>query len=220
MSRISPLLEKRICAFRNSDVYPVISSEFCSGRDPLFILEEILNGGAKVVQIREKNIQDRSLLKLLEKARELTAGYQALMIVDDRVDLALAVHADGVHLGQDDLPLSAARQIAPDLLIGISTHNREEISAALRDGCGYLNIGPLFPTGTKQLPMKSLGVDLLKSLIPNVSCPFSVMGGIKLEHLPLLKTLGVRHVAAVTAFTAAESPAEEVRKWRESLCVQ
>ncbi|MBE6406712.1 MAG: thiamine phosphate synthase [Lentisphaerae bacterium] len=210
-------LEERRRAFEESDVYPVISSEFCAGRDPLFILEEILKGGAKVVQIREKNMADKPHFELLKKARLLTDSYRAVMIVDDRVDLALAVGADGVHLGQDDLPLSAARKIAPELLIGTSTHNLDEVRQAQADGCGYLNIGPIFRTGTKQLPMEPLGVELLQSLIPSVKCPFSVMGGIKLEHLPLLHSLGAKHIAAVTAFTAAENPAEEIRKWRSAL---
>lgn len=210
-------LEERRRAFEESDVYPVISSEFCAGRDPLFILEEILKGGAKVVQIREKNMADKPYFELLKKARLLTDSCRAVMIVDDRVDLALAVGADGVHLGQDDLPLAAAREIAPELLIGTSTHNLDEVRQAQADGCGYLNIGPIFRTGTKQLPMEPLGVELLQSLIPSVKCPFSVMGGIKLEHLPLLHSLGAKHIAAVTAFTAAENPAEEIRKWRSAL---
>lgn len=210
-------LKDRRNAFEKSDVYPVISSEFCAGRDPLLILEKILEGGAKVVQIREKNMADKPHLELLKKARILTDSFQALMIVDDRVDLALASNADGVHLGQDDLPVPEAVRLAPELLIGTSTHNAQEVVQAQLDGCGYLNIGPIFRTGTKQLPMDPLGTDLLRSLIPAVKCPFSVMGGIKLEHLSLLSSLGAKHIAAVTAFTAADDPAEEIRKWRSAL---
>ena len=216
MSRFGTLEERR-GAFENSDVYPVISSEFCAGRDPLFILEEILKGGASVVQMREKNMADRPFFELLLKARELTDAFGALLIVDDRIDLALAAGADGVHLGQEDLPIPAAKKLAPELLLGTSTHNAEEIAEAQRNGCGYLNIGPIFPTGTKKLPMNPLGVELLKKLSPAVKCPFSVMGGIKLEHLPLLRSLGARHIAAVTAFTAADDPAAEVRKWKSAI---
>ena len=171
-------LEERRRAFEKTDVYPVISSEFCAGRDPLWVLEEILKGGAGVVQIREKNMADKPHFELLKKARVLTDAYGALMIVDDRVDLALAVGADGVHLGQEDLPLSAAKKIAPELLLGTSTHNAEEVEQAQLDECGYLNMGPIFRTGTKQLPMEPLGVELLKSLIPAVKCPFSVTLGL------------------------------------------
>ncbi|MBQ7395074.1 MAG: thiamine phosphate synthase [Lentisphaeria bacterium] len=215
MSTFTTLYE-RVKAFENSDVYPVISSEFCARREPLFILEKILAGGAKVVQIREKNMDDNSHLKLLKQARVLTDKFKALMIVDDRIDLALASGADGVHLGQDDMPLVEAKKIAPQLLIGISTHNLEELEAAQAGGCGYLNIGPIFPTGTKSLAMSPLGIELLKELAPQVRCPFSVMGGIKLEHLSLLRSAGAKHVAAVTAFTAAEDPQREVEKWKNA----
>ena len=105
----------------------------------------------------------------------------------------------------------------PDLIIGVSTHNRDELLAAQRDGCSYLNIGPIFPTGTKSWPMNPLGTDMLTKLIPEVSVPFSVMGGIKISHLKQLHSLGCRHIAAVTAFTQADNPASEIRKWIQEL---
>lgn len=210
-------LDERIAAFRSSKVYPVISSEYCAERSPVFILEQVLEGGAKVVQMREKNMCDRAFAELLEKARELTARFGALMIVDDRVDLALASGADGVHLGQEDLPLSMAKKLAPEMLFGVSTHNQEELRKAQEEGCGYLNIGPVFTTGTKTLSMEPLGLETLNELARLVKVPFSVMGGIKFGHLDALKNAGARHVAAVTAFTAADDPAAEVRKWEQAL---
>lgn len=212
MSRYTTLVQRRR-AFEESSIYPVISSEFCLGRDPLEILEQLLSGGAKVVQMREKHLADKPYLALLKTAREMTDATGTLLIVDDRLDLALASDADGVHLGQDDLPLADAVKIAPELLIGTSTHNREEVLQAQLDGCGYLNIGPIFPTGTKELPMAALGLDTLKELVPLVKCPFSVMGGIKLEHLAQLKALKAKHIAAVTAFTAAPSPKAAAEEW-------
>ena len=139
MSRFTTLAQRRR-AFEESSIYPVISSEFCLGRDPLEILKEVLSGGAKVVQMREKHISDKEYIRLLKSARETTDSFGALLIVDDRLDLALASDADGVHLGQDDLPLTDAVKIAPELLIGTSTHNKEEVLQAQLDGCGYLNI--------------------------------------------------------------------------------
>ena len=212
MSRFTTLAQRRR-AFEESSIYPVISSEFCLGRDPLEILKEVLSGGAKVVQMREKHISDKEYIRLLKSARETTDSFGALLIVDDRLDLALASDADGVHLGQDDLPLTDAVKIAPDLLIGTSTHNREEVLQAQLDGCGYLNIGPVFPTGTKELPIPALGLDTLQELIPLIRCPFSVMGGIKAEHLGKLKALKARHIAAVTAFTAAPNPKAAAEEW-------
>lgn len=206
-------LQERIKAFELSDIYPVISSEFCVSNNPAATLESILSGGAKVVQMREKNMADRKFLELLKTARILTDKFNALLIVDDRVDLALASDADGVHLGQDDMPLREARKIAPELLLGTSTHNLEEVIAAQHEECSYLNIGPIFKTGTKTLSMNPLGVDLLSELARQVKCPFSVMGGIKFDHLPELKKRGAKHIAAVTAFTASDDPRREVEKW-------
>ncbi len=208
---------ERLEAFRKTDVYPVVTSDFCNGRNPVDITESILKGGAKIVQIREKTMYDGDFLRLLKQIRPLTTVYGALLIVDDRIDAALASGADGVHLGQDDFPLEDARRIAPELLIGASTHNEAEIAAAQKAGCSYLNIGPIFPTKTKQLSMEFLGLEKLRVFSKSVTVPFSVMGGIKFEHLAELRACGAKHVAAVTAFTLADSPAEEIAKWRNAL---
>lgn len=205
--------KERVEAFKKASVYPVVTTDFCAGRNPLDVIRSILEGGAKVVQVREKTMCDRDYLNLLKEARKLTDDFGALLIADDRLDAALLADADGVHLGQDDLPCAEARKIAPQLFIGVSTHNRDELLAAQRDGCSYLNIGPIFPTGTKSLPMNPLGLETLSELAPQVKVPFSVMGGIKFSHLKTLRSHGCLHIAAVTAFTQAENPAAEVRRW-------
>ena len=213
--RVYTTHEERLEVFRRTDVYPVITSEFCAGRPPAEIAASLLEGGARILQIREKTMPDRPFLELLRKVRELTWESGALLIADDRVDAALIAQADGVHLGQDDLPLPDARRIAPDLLIGVSTHNADEIRIAQSQGCSYLNVGPIFPTGTKHLACRFLGLETLKALSPDVHVPFSVMGGIKYAHLKELLACGARHIAAVTAFTQAADPASEVKRWRE-----
>ncbi len=205
--------KERVEAFKKASVYPVVTTDFCAGRNPLDVVRSILEGGAKVVQVREKTMCDRDYLNLLKEARKLTDEFGALLIADDRLDAALLADADGVHLGQDDLPCAEARKLAPQLFIGVSTHNRDELLAAQRDGCSYLNIGPIFPTGTKSLPMNPLGLETLSELAPQVKVPFSVMGGIKFSHLKTLRSHGCLHIAAVTAFTQAENPAAEIRKW-------
>jgi len=205
--------KERVEAFKKASVYPVVTTDFCAGRNPLDVVRSILEGGAKVVQVREKTMCDRDYLNLLKEARKLTDEFGALLIADDRLDAALLADADGVHLGQDDLPCAEARKLAPQLFIGVSTHNRDELLAAQRDGCSYLNIGPIFPTGTKSLPMNPLGLETLSELAPQVKVPFSVMGGIKFSHLKTLRSHGCLHIAAVTAFTQAENPAAEVRRW-------
>ena len=215
--RVYNTLNERIEAFRGTDVYPVITSEFCAGRHPAEVAASLLAGGARILQIREKTMPDRPFLELLRQVRELAWDCGALLIVDDRVDAALIAQADGVHLGQEDLPLPDARRIAPDLLIGVSTHNADEIHQAQDEGCSYLNIGPVFPTQTKQLACTFLGLERLRELIPLVRVPFSVMGGIKYSHLTELKAAGAGRVAAVTAFTQAPDPGAEAAKWSSAL---
>jgi len=131
-------------------LYPVISSEFCKNRDIIFVLNEIIAGGATIVQLREKNLSKKELSKLALEFREITKKNNVTLIIDDEVDIALSVDADGVHLGQDDLPLTLARKIAPNLIIGISTHNETEIRDAHINGATYINIGPIFKNKYKK----------------------------------------------------------------------
>ena len=216
--RVYTTLNERAEAFRRTDVYPVVTSEFCLGRSSVIVAESLLKAGVRLLQIREKTMPDRPFLELLRQVRELTWEYGALLIVDDRVDAALIARADGVHLGQDDLPLPDAHRIAPELLIGVSTHNADEIARAQAEGCSYLNIGPIFPTKTKNLTgIQFLGLDELKRLIPLVRVPFSVMGGIKFDHLADLKAAGARRIAAVTAFTQQSDPGAEAARCRSAL---
>ena len=205
---------ERVEMFKNSDLYPVISSEFCNGRDVCDILADIASAGAKLVQIREKNISDCAMFELVKKCKHITDKYQMLLIVDDRLDIAMAAGADGVHLGQDDFPLTEARKLAPDMLLGVSTHNEEEIRKALTEKCSYLNIGPMFPTQTKSVACGALGLDKIGELKNLVTCPFSVMGGIKEHHLDLLCCKGFRHIAMVTEITQAANVKEKVQLLR------
>ena len=210
----SALREERIARFAASDIYPVISPEFCSGRSVADILAGIAAGGAKVVQIRAKNASTNDLLALVRQCKAITDPCGILLIVDDRLDVALAAGADGVHLGQEDLPVAEAVRLAPDLLIGCSTHNPEEIANAQKDGCGYLNIGPVDPTQTKSVACGAVGLNNVLNWRKAVHCPHSVMGGIKEHHLPELIEHGVHHIAMVTEITQAPDVAEKVRQLR------
>lgn len=206
-------LAERIRMFEESDLYPVVSPEFCNGRALTDVVAAIMAGGAEILQLRAKHLPDRDLYELAAECRKLTAN--RLLIIDDRLDIALAVNADGVHLGQNDLPVKIARSMAPHLLIGASTHNPEEIAQAQKDGCGYLNIGPVYPTQTKDVPTGVVGPDHMLKWRRDVHCPFSVMGGIKAHHVKELTTLGVRHIAMVTEITQAENVKEKVEALRK-----
>ena len=207
-------LSERISIFQKSDLYPVVSSEFCNGRSVCEIVSGIAAGGAKLVQIREKSLSDCAMFELVKKCKEITDRYQMLLLVDDRLDIAMAAHADGVHLGQDDFPLPEAKKLAPEMFFGVSTHNAEEIDRALAEGCSYLNIGPMFPTRTKSVACGALGLETIEELAKKVTCHFSVMGGIKEHHLELLTSKGFKHIAMVTEITQAPDVEAKVRQLR------
>ncbi len=199
------------------DIYPVISSEFTNGRDSVEILKMVADGGAKIVQLREKHRTKAEIFRLAEVYRNITAEYQMLLIINDHADIAAAVDADGVHLGQDDLPLAAARSVFPDLILGCSTHNIPEAVKAEQDGCDYLNIGPIYATQTKELSMAPLGLETLDAVKSHIHVPFTVMGGIKLHHLPELAKHGAGKVAMVTEITRAENVIKTVQELRAAI---
>jgi thiamine-phosphate pyrophosphorylase len=202
--------DQRIAAFNEIDIYPVISSEFCAGRDPVFVLEQIAEGGAKIVQLREKSINKRALGLMACEFRKICDRYGMLLIINDLVDVALDAGADGVHLGQDDLPLEMAKGTAPELIFGISTHSRQEALAAQANDADYINIGPIFNTQTKSLTMAALGVEIIREIAPLLHIPFTVMGGIKARHIPELLSAGAHKIAMVTEITANEDIAAKV----------
>ena len=197
--------------FTEAGLYLVTSQALSGGRTTAAIMRAALAGGVRQIQLREKDMPIRAFLDLAAEARRLTAAAGALLIVNDRIDVALAVGADGVHLGQDDFPIAEARKIAPELIIGASTHSAAQAAVAEAAGASYVNIGPLFPTGTKAWSGEFLGLDGLKRIAPTVSIPFTVMGGIKREHIPGLVDAGARTIALVTAVTMAADPEAAAR---------
>ena len=193
----------RIARFREADLYVVITEQFCAGRSALEVLESVLDAGVRLVQFREKDTDDAEMYRRCAAFRERTRAAGTLLIVDDRVDLALAVDADGVHLGQTDLPTTVARHIAPDLIIGASTHDLDEALDAQQAGADYINIGPIFSTQTKSGPAGAVGPGMIEIIAPHLRAPFTCMGGIKIENIHQVLSRGARHIAVVTAVTAA-----------------
>ena len=195
-------LARRLAAFEHADLYVVITEAFCAGRTSLAVLDQVLAAGVGIVQLREKDLGDRDLYELAREFRRRTEAAGSLLIIDDRVDIALAARADGVHLGQTDLPVAAARRIAPDLIVGASSHGLEEALAAQEAGAGYVNIGPIFPTATKPAAIP-LGVEAITRLTPHLTIPWSTMGGINQSNIARVVARGARHPAVMSAVTAA-----------------
>ena len=209
--------EARQQMFQQVDVYPVTCEELSEGRSNLEVLEAVIRGGAKVIQLREKEYQKRDLYDLALKFREITTRAGVLLMINDHVDIALGVEADGVHLGQEDLPVQVARKLAPELLIGASTHSLEQALQAEKDGADYINIGPIFSTQTKEGVGDSLGPEAITEIGPQIKVPFTVMGGINEENIDQVLAAGARRVAMVTAITKAEDIVARVRLLKERI---
>lgn len=192
-------------------LYPVITENFCNGRSGLEVLKEVIKAGVKVVQLREKDMSKNQLYHLAREYRSITKKNQVMLIINDYLDIALAVEADGVHLGQDDLPVKIARKIAPHLTLGVSTHNLEEALKAQKEGATYLNIGPIFPTKTKEIKVKPLGIAALQSIKKELKIPFTVMGGIKENNLKEVVKAGAKRIAMVTEITEAPVILEKIK---------
>lgn len=198
--------------FSRAGLYVVTSQSLSRGRTTLEIASASLRAGVRLFQLREKELPTREFVKLAKVIRAMTQDAGALLIINDRLDVALASGADGVHLGLDDLPVVEARRIAPDLIIGASCHSVEEALASERMGASYVNIGPIFPTGTKAWDRAFLGIDAVRIIGPCLRVPFTVMGGIKKEHIASLIQAGARTIAVVTAVTTADDPEAAARE--------
>ena len=179
-------------------------------RENLFeIVEKILLGGVKIIQHRYKEGNDKEHLKEAIEIKNLCKKYHSLFIVNDRVDIALASNADGVHLGQDDIDIKTARELlGSSKIIGVSANNSTDINKAVKDGCDYIGVGPVFKTLTKE-NKEPLGVEKIKALTKDINIPFFAIGGINKLNISSLKNHGINKVALVSGLLNAEDPKEE-----------
>ncbi len=189
------------------------------GIDETFrIVAAALEGGADVIQMRKKGMLKGDQYELGNRLRALTHDYGALLIVNDHADLALAIDADGVHLGQDDLAPSVARALPgfEERLVGRSTHLLEQAHRAVRDGADYLGVGPVFATPTKP-GRPAVGTQLVREVASRLTTPFVAIGGIDAANIEQVLDAGARAIAVVRAVYDAADPAASARQLRESI---
>ena len=184
-----------------------------------WIVSEALSGGADVIQLREKGIPDRELLARAREARTLTAEANARFILNDRPDLARLAGADGVHLGQEDVTVRDARRIVgPNLVIGVSTHNRAQLDAAIVSGASYLGVGPVFPSITKNFSESDLaGLAFVQAASETTNMPFFAIGGITEENLPRVLEAGATRIAISAAVVKADRPRRAAARLKAKL---
>jgi len=192
-------------------LYVVLDRTASAGRDLEVILDATLAGGCRMIQLREKEWPSGRLLPLAERMRDRCRRVGATFIVNDRVDLALAVGADGVHLGQDDLPPRAARPLLrPGMVLGRSTHSVGQAREAQVEGADYIAVGSMFPTRTKP-DFQLVGPELIRAIRPETRSPLVGIGGVTRENVAEVIRAGADGVAVISAVCGAPDPAAATR---------
>lgn len=179
-------------------IYLVTDEKACLEKDFYSCIEEAIKGGVGIVQLREKNISTKDFYEKALKVKEICKNYGALFIINDRLDIAQAVGADGVHLGQSDMPIEEARKILKDkFLIGATARNIEEAKRAELLGADYIGSGAIFGTSTKD-NAKKLEMEELKKIVASVKIPVFAIGGININNVGSLKNIGLQGICAVS----------------------
>lgn len=200
----------------NLELYVITDEEIAGGLSHAEIARLALAGGADVIQLRDKARGPRELVRIGRVIREITRKNGALFIVNDRIDVALACGADGVHLGQDDLCTGVVRQIAPPgFIIGVSVGTVEEAIQAEREGADYLAISPVFPTASKYNAGPGHGLKVLQDIRRNVSIPLIAIGGINAGNVHDVIAAGADGVAVISAVVGSPDITAAARQLRE-----
>jgi len=205
--------------FLATDLYGLTASEFSAGRSNPETANLMIQAGIKVIQYREKDLTLRQMYGECLKIREMTSKAGATFIVNDHIDIALLVDADGVHIGQDDLPPEQVRKLIGDkMVLGLSTHSPAQGQAAVRSGViDYIGVGPLFSTQTKKHVCAPVGLEYLDYVVQNISLPFVAIGGIKTHNIAEVKKHGAHTIALVSEIVGAVDIPQKVKELRELL---
>ena len=196
-------------------VYLVTDRRKKTDEEFLNIIEEAIKGGTTVVQLREKTASTKEFYELALKVKEITSRYDVPLLINDRIDIALAVDSEGVHIGQDDMPADIAREIiGEDKILGVSASTVEEAKKAEKDSADYIGSGAVFPTATKD-DADSVSKEELKAIVDSIDIPVVAIGGITVENASTLKGSGIAGFSVVSAIMSAEDPKEAYKKLKE-----
>lgn len=198
-------------------LYCFSPGKFLRDRDPLEVVSAQIRGGADVIQLREKEMQKRERLDLGLKIREITRDRDVLFIVNDDVDLALILDADGVHLGQEDIPIRYARPLMKGKIIGISTHSPDQVNEAVEGGANYIGVGPIFETSTKEDREEMVGTDLLLKTRDICPIPYVAIGGIGKDNIESLLKTGCNRAAIISDILLAPDIEKQCKFFKNKL---
>ncbi len=194
------------------NLYLIAGRAETQGRNLEFVVEEALRGGVRAVQLREKGASSKELYETAHELRRLTSRYGAQLIINDRVDVALAVEADGVHIGVESLPIYKARRLLGESkLIGVSCHNQVQAIAAQEMGANFITFGPVYYTASKAAYGDPVGVEKLQLISDTLQIPVFALGGISLENCAEALACGARGIALISAVMSAAEPCQAAR---------
>lgn len=199
-------------ALKLPPIYAILDPDQLQGRPADFVLQQLLDGGATILQLRVKSLPARDFLALARAARAQTRAAGCRLIVNDRIDVALACDADGVHLGQEDLPLAAGKKLMGTRLVGISTHDVNQAKEAEQNGADYIGFGPMFGTQTKATGFTARGVEMLKQVRAAVKIPIVAIGGINEQNIDQVWRAGADSAALISDILGAENIAAKIAR--------
>ena len=206
-------------AKRIHGLYVIVDTEALKGRDHAEVTRLVIRGGATIVQLRDKTMDRGRLLPIAQAMKQVCEGNGALFFINDYLDLALAVQADGLHVGQTDLPVAVVRKLVPlDMLVGCSVYNVGQAVKAQADGADYVAVGALFPTPSKESVV--VGLDALRRVKQAASVPVVAIGGITLDNTAAVKAAGADSICVISAVLGAPSPEKAARKLLERFEVE
>lgn len=193
-------------------LYVIIDTQALKGRTHLEVASQVISGGAKIIQLRDKLLSKKELLPIAHQLKNLCAEHNVLFIINDYLDIALAVAADGLHLGQNDLPVKVTRQLLPiDKILGGSATTVEQATIIESEGADYIAVGAIYPTGNKETATV-VGLERLQQVRQATALPLVAIGGINQDNAAAVTAAGADSVAVISAILEAESPEEAVRK--------
>jgi thiamine-phosphate pyrophosphorylase len=194
-------------------LYCITAEEYSLGRSNITVARDIFSSGVKILQYRAKEKSKKDKFAECLKIRRMAYRAKATFIINDDIDIALAVKADGVHLGQKDMPVPAARKLAGKaMIIGVSTHSAQQAKQAVKDGADYIGVGPIYPTRTKRDICPAVGLEYLDYVRKNIGLPFVAIGGVKRHNLGQVLAHGATTIAMVTEIVSAANIRLRIRE--------
>lgn len=190
----------------NTDLYCITAEKYSLGRSNIQVVEDMIEAGVKIIQYREKKKTMLEKFNECKKIREMTRKAGVTFIINDDIHLAMAIGADGVHVGQDDLPIEEVRKLVGDeMIIGLSTHSPEQGQDAVKREADYIGVGPIFKTNTKEDVCDPVGLEYLNYVVSNLEIPFVAIGGIKEHNMEKVVNAGAKCICMVTEIVGAEN---------------